>query len=30
MFGTGVADYALDARYAELLWDVSTEMLAGG
>jgi NAD(P)-dependent dehydrogenase (short-subunit alcohol dehydrogenase family) len=30
MFGTGVADCALDARYAELLWDVSTEMLAGG
>jgi NAD(P)-dependent dehydrogenase (short-subunit alcohol dehydrogenase family) len=27
MFGTGVADYALEPRYAELLWEVSTEML---
>jgi NAD(P)-dependent dehydrogenase (short-subunit alcohol dehydrogenase family) len=27
MFGTGVADYALEPRYAELLWDVATEML---
>jgi hypothetical protein len=27
MFGTGVADHALEARYAELLWEVSTEML---
>ena len=28
MFGTGVADYALEPRYAELLWDVSEEMVA--
>lgn len=27
MFGTGVADYALEPRYAELFWEVSTEML---
>jgi NAD(P)-dependent dehydrogenase (short-subunit alcohol dehydrogenase family) len=27
MFGTGVADYALEPRYAELLWEVSTEMV---
>jgi hypothetical protein len=27
MFGTGVADYALEPRYAELLWDVSTVIL---
>jgi hypothetical protein len=27
MFGTGVADYALEPRYAELLWEVSTSML---
>jgi NAD(P)-dependent dehydrogenase (short-subunit alcohol dehydrogenase family) len=27
MFGTGVADYALEPRYAELLWDVATEMV---
>jgi hypothetical protein len=27
MFGTGVADYALEPRYAELLWEVSTEMI---
>jgi NAD(P)-dependent dehydrogenase (short-subunit alcohol dehydrogenase family) len=27
MFGTGVADYALEHRYAELLWDVATEMI---
>jgi NAD(P)-dependent dehydrogenase (short-subunit alcohol dehydrogenase family) len=27
MFGTGVADYALDPRYAELLWEVGTEMV---
>jgi hypothetical protein len=30
MFGTGVADYALEAWYAELLWDVSAEMVAAG
>ena len=29
LFGTGVADYALEPRYAELLWEVATEMLAG-
>jgi hypothetical protein len=29
MFGTGVADYALEPRYAELLWEVATEMLTG-
>jgi hypothetical protein len=28
MFGTGVADYALEPRYAELLWQVSAEMVA--
>jgi NAD(P)-dependent dehydrogenase (short-subunit alcohol dehydrogenase family) len=28
MFGTGVADYALEPRYAELLWEVSAEMLS--
>jgi NAD(P)-dependent dehydrogenase (short-subunit alcohol dehydrogenase family) len=28
MFGTGVADYALEPRYAELLWEVSAEMVA--
>jgi hypothetical protein len=28
MFGIGVADYALEPRYAELLWEVATEMLA--
>jgi len=27
MFGTGVADYALEHRYAELLWDMATEMI---
>jgi NAD(P)-dependent dehydrogenase (short-subunit alcohol dehydrogenase family) len=27
VFGTGVADYALEPRYAELLWEVSTEMV---
>jgi NAD(P)-dependent dehydrogenase (short-subunit alcohol dehydrogenase family) len=27
MFGTGVADYALEPRYAELLWEESTEMV---
>lgn len=27
MFGTGVADYALEPRYAELLWDVATEII---
>ena len=27
MFGTGVADYALEPRYAGLLWEVSTEMV---
>jgi hypothetical protein len=27
MFGTGVADYALEPRYAELLWEVSAEMV---
>jgi NAD(P)-dependent dehydrogenase (short-subunit alcohol dehydrogenase family) len=26
-FGTGVASYALDPRFAELLWDVATAML---
>ncbi|WP_099021515.1 SDR family NAD(P)-dependent oxidoreductase [Mycolicibacterium palauense] len=26
-FGTGVADYALDSRYAELLWETATEMV---
>jgi len=30
MFGTGVADYALEPRYAELLWEVSAEMIAAG
>ena len=30
MFGTGVADYALEPRYAELLWEVSTEMVTAG
>jgi NAD(P)-dependent dehydrogenase (short-subunit alcohol dehydrogenase family) len=25
--GTGVADYALDARYARLLWDVASELV---
>jgi hypothetical protein len=30
MFGTGVADYALEPRYAELLWEVSAEMVAAG
>jgi NAD(P)-dependent dehydrogenase (short-subunit alcohol dehydrogenase family) len=29
LFGTGVAEYALDPRYAELLWDVSAEMAGG-
>jgi hypothetical protein len=28
MFGTGVADYALEPRYTELLWEVSAEMVA--
>jgi hypothetical protein len=28
MFGTGVADYALEPRYAELLWEVSAELVA--
>lgn len=28
VFGTGVADYALDPRYARLLWEVTEEMLA--
>ena len=28
MFGTGVADYALEPRYAELLWEVSAEIVA--
>jgi NAD(P)-dependent dehydrogenase (short-subunit alcohol dehydrogenase family) len=27
LFGTGVADYALDPRYAELLWEVATQMI---
>jgi len=27
MFGTGVAEYALEPRYAELLWDLATEMV---
>ncbi len=27
IFGTGVADYALEPRYAELLWEVSIEMV---
>jgi NAD(P)-dependent dehydrogenase (short-subunit alcohol dehydrogenase family) len=27
MFGTGIADYALEPRYAELLWEVSAEMV---
>jgi NAD(P)-dependent dehydrogenase (short-subunit alcohol dehydrogenase family) len=27
MFGTGVAEYALEPRYAELLWEVSAEMV---
>jgi NAD(P)-dependent dehydrogenase (short-subunit alcohol dehydrogenase family) len=27
LFGTGVADYALDQRYAQLLWEVATEMI---
>ncbi len=27
LFGTGVASYALDPRFAELLWDVATAML---
>lgn len=27
LFGTGVADYAVDPRYAELLWEVSAEMV---
>lgn len=27
MFGSGVAGYALEPRYAELLWEVATEML---
>ena len=30
MFGTGVADYALEPRYAELLWEVSAEMITAG
>ena len=30
MFGTGVADYALEPRYAELLWEVSAEMVIAG
>ena len=29
MFGTGVADYALEPRYAELLWEVSAEYDCG-
>jgi NAD(P)-dependent dehydrogenase (short-subunit alcohol dehydrogenase family) len=29
LFGTGVADYALEPRYAELLWEVSAEMAGG-
>lgn len=28
MFGTSVADYTLEPRYAELLWEVSAEMIA--
>jgi NAD(P)-dependent dehydrogenase (short-subunit alcohol dehydrogenase family) len=28
--GTGVADYALDARYARLLWDVASELVQEG
>ena len=28
--GTGVADYALDARYARLLWDVTSELVQEG
>jgi hypothetical protein len=28
MFGTGVADYALEPRYAELLWEVSAQLVA--
>ncbi len=27
MFGTGVADYVLDRRYSELLWDLATELV---
>jgi len=27
LFGSGVADYALEPRYAELLWEVATEMI---
>jgi len=27
MFGTGVADCALDPRYAQLLWEIASEML---
>jgi NAD(P)-dependent dehydrogenase (short-subunit alcohol dehydrogenase family) len=30
MFGTGVADYALEPRYAELLWEVSAGMVTAG
>ncbi len=30
LFGTGVADYALDARYARLLWDVAAELVQRG
>jgi NAD(P)-dependent dehydrogenase (short-subunit alcohol dehydrogenase family) len=30
LFGTGVADYALDARYARLLWDVASELVQEG
>jgi NAD(P)-dependent dehydrogenase (short-subunit alcohol dehydrogenase family) len=27
LYGTGVADYAMDPRYAELLWEVATQMI---
>jgi hypothetical protein len=30
MFGTAVADYALEPRFAELLWGVSAEIVAAG
>jgi NAD(P)-dependent dehydrogenase (short-subunit alcohol dehydrogenase family) len=30
MFGAGVANYALDPRYALLLWDVTTDMVQAG
>ena len=28
LFGTGVADYAVEPRYAELLWEVSAELVS--